>query len=127
MMCEEKLEWTPDALEFLERVPAGPMRVMTRARTELLASKRGEKVVTLSCLKEKYEGWGESSRQQEMQLTWAPAVTERMSRIPEFIRGMLIKEMEAFASAEGLTDITEEFYEKQTSRWMEHMKFHHDS
>ncbi len=31
-MSEEKLERAPEALEFLERVPAGPMREMTQAR-----------------------------------------------------------------------------------------------
>ncbi len=123
---ELSMEWTEEALATLERVPAGHMREMTRRRVELLARTRGETLVTLACVKAKYEGWGEGSPEQKVRMKWAPEVVERVSRIPAFIRGMVIKEVETVAQAEGRTEVSGEFYEKQRSRWMEQMKFHHE-
>ncbi len=48
----QAIPWTEEATTRLQRVPAGFMREMARARIEALAAERGEKVVTLALCEE---------------------------------------------------------------------------
>ena len=40
------------------------------------------------------------------ELTWMPDATERIERIPDFVRGMVVKAVEAYARERGLSEIT---------------------
>ncbi len=122
---EEPLNWTPEAQARLQEVPEGAMRELTRQRVEKLTRQRGESTVTLDLLQEKYRQWWEGSAQATSEMTWTHEAEERMARIPAFVRGMVVKAVEAYAEQHGLAQITLSTVDEAKGFWGKTSHFHH--
>jgi nucleotide-binding universal stress UspA family protein len=114
---EAPLAWTAAAEERLTRVPEGFMRDMTKQRVENLARAEGADTVTLELVQEKYAGWGEGSAKRQAEMEWAPEASARVERIPDFIRGMVVLEIERCAREMGLATVTGAAIDKASESW----------
>ena len=119
------LDWTPEALARLEHVPAGMMRNLTRQRVEVLAAKQGKSSVTPDMIEEKYHQWEEGSARAASDLVWTAEATERVQRIPKFVRGMIVKAVEDYAAREGRGEVTSEMLDEAKGFWGDTGRFHH--
>ncbi|MEE8495120.1 MAG: universal stress protein, partial [Xanthomonadales bacterium] len=123
---QQTLDWTDEAERRLGRVPSGFIRDMTRQRIEAFARKHGATKVTAELMGEKYQEWGEGSRKQGMKMSWSEEAQAKIDRIPDFIRGMAIKEIERCATELGFKEITPEVISKASDTWAGSGKFHSD-
>ncbi|MBI3755585.1 MAG: hypothetical protein HY265_05440, partial [Deltaproteobacteria bacterium] len=121
---ELPLQWNPDAIERLEKIPAGFMRDMTRWRIEKMARQKDLADVTLDLMQEKYDYWAEGSAKVRKKLPWTKEADEKVLRIPAFIRGMVIKEIEALAEKRGLKEVPPELLAEAKEKWGASMEFH---
>jgi radical SAM protein with 4Fe4S-binding SPASM domain len=53
----------------------------------------------------------------EFKLIWEEAAKARLKNIPSFVRGMVVKAVEAFAGSKGLDKVTVELMEEAKARW----------
>lgn len=116
--------WTEEAERVLERVPVGYMRDMTRWRVEEFARAKGCRVITPEVVREKYELWGEGSAKVASQMPWAEEAKRRVEKIPDFVRGMVMKEAERHAIDLGLSQVTPEVLASVKRKWGETFDFH---
>ncbi len=121
---KEQSLWTEEAEKVLERVPSGFMREMSRWRVEDFARKKGCKIITPEEVREKYELWGDGSAKVDSQIPWTEEAKERMERIPTFVRGMVMKEVERHAKELGLNQVTSEVLVSVKNKWGETFDFH---
>lgn len=120
----ESMLWHKDAEARLYRVPVGFMRNLTRQRVEKFVRSKGGALVTLELMNEKYAAWGKGSEVQHQSLVWDEAAQDRLKKIPPFVRGMIMKEIENCARELGAAEVTPEIMEKASAFWAEHRSFH---
>jgi len=120
------LNWTEQAEQRLERIPQGFMRRLTRRQVEQFAREHGETEITMDLMDDKYQQWDEGSKKQTMTMSWSEAAQAKMARIPDFIRGMVVKEVESRATRLGLNEITPEVISKASDAWAASGAFHLD-
>ena len=53
----------------------------------------------------------------EFRLPWEDSAKTRLGNIPSFVRGMVVKAVEAFAQSRGLNQVTVELMEEARARW----------
>ena len=95
------MEWDFEALKRIERVPPGFMRTMTRSRIEQWARHQGYERISLPIVEEKYADWAEGSDGLESELEWSAEAMVRMEKIPDFIRPVVMREIEGHAKESG--------------------------
>jgi proto-chlorophyllide reductase subunit len=118
--------WTKEAETRMERVPDGFMRGMTRKRIEAYAARNGVVEITPRLIEEKYAEWGAGSARQKPKLPWDDAALARTERIPDFVRGMVVLEIERCAREMGLDCVTEAAVDKAGAMWNQAGAFHSD-
>jgi hypothetical protein len=123
----ESLSWDSAAKQRLHRVPEGFMRTMTQRRVEAFARRRGEVVITSELLADKYSEWGAGSAKQSAHLDWDDSAWDRIQQIPEFVRGMVIKEMERCAQQLGVASVTTEVMAHARDSWSDKGVFHSEA
>jgi len=121
------LGWSPLAEARLARVPDGFMRGMTRQRVEAYARERGADTVTLDLVKEKYTDWAAGSAEREPAMDWDADATARIERIPDFVRPMIMMEIERCARGMGLDMVTAAAVDKAGKAWKASGAFHSDT
>ncbi|MBT4160908.1 MAG: universal stress protein, partial [Gammaproteobacteria bacterium] len=121
---DRAIEWNDEALARLERVPEGFMRDMTRKRMEDYAHQHDCDVITPDLMGNKYDDWSKGSEVQEQTLVWEPAAQDRLNRIPPFVQGMVMKEVESHAAGLGTDTVTTEIMETASKNWEGTMTFH---
>ena len=116
--------WTREAEKRMKRIPEGFMREMTRQRIETFARRHGVTTITPALVREKYAEWARGSAKQETSLDWDEAALERINRIPGFVRGMVIMEVERCAKEIGYGSVTDNVIDRATGAWQESGMFH---
>jgi nucleotide-binding universal stress UspA family protein len=120
----QPLPWSEAALQRLQQVPMGYMRDMTRKRVESFARKRGQAEVTEDVMNDKYQQWAQGSSKQEITMSWSASALKKIERIPGFVRGMVIREVECYALDQGVGEITPELISKASDSWAGNGSFH---
>jgi len=123
---QSALHWTDQAEQRLGRIPKGFMRRLTRQQVEQFAREHGEAEITTDLMDDKYQQWDEGSKKQTMTMSWSEAAQAKMARIPDFIRGMVVKEVENRATRLGLNKITPEVISNASDTWANSGAFHMD-
>jgi hypothetical protein len=123
-MEEHALTWDSAARQRLHRVPEGFVRSMTQRRVEIFAQRKGKTVVTLELLEEKYGEWAAGSAKQKAHLNWDDPAWRRIQKIPEFVRGMIIKEVEHCAQQLGVNSVTADVMAHACDSWSDKGVFH---
>lgn len=121
---DENLRWTDGARQMLAKVPQGFTRNLTRARMETYARKNGCSTITPEVIRQKYAEWGKGSDSQQRTMRWDQQALERLEKIPPFIRGMVMKEMELCARDSKAGTVTTQIMDKAGSVWASSSKFH---
>ncbi|NKB59815.1 MAG: universal stress protein UspA [Alphaproteobacteria bacterium] len=123
-MLDGPITWSPEAEIRLTRVPEGFMRDMTRQRVETFARKSGVATITLDLVEEKYASWAEGSAKRKSDMARTPDASARIERIPEFIRPMVVQEIERCAREMGLDIVTGAAIDKAGEAWEGMGAFH---
>lgn len=117
------LPWTEEAVEKMNRIPQGFMRDLTRQRVNVFAKKKGYEEITPAVINEKYDHWSRGvNKDQTMQ--WDQTAFARLQRVPDFVKGMVIKEVEQCARANSVTVVTNELMDRASSNWSSSGSFH---
>ena len=116
--------WTPEAEERVEKVPRGFMRAMARQRIEAFARHHNVRTITPALVDEKYTEWAAGSAKRQMTLPWEETARDRIMRIPGFVRGMVILEVERCAREMGKDTVTGEVIERAYGTWEKAGAFH---
>lgn len=124
MASEESLAWTPEAEARLGQVPEGEVREMTRQRVEVLARQMGLSTVTVELVEDKYLQWEKKSPESGGEMAWTEEAEQRMERVPTFVRGMVVKAIEAYATKQGAAEVTSELVDEAKGSWGETGRFH---
>jgi hypothetical protein len=59
-----------------------------------------------------------------MTMSWSDKALEKIERIPDFVRGMVIKEVERCAADLGLDQITPDVMSRASNTWSDTGSFH---
>lgn len=117
------LPWTKAAEEKITKVPDGFMRDLTRQRVNVFAKKKGYVEITPAVIDEKYDRWADGvSKDQTME--WDQTAFARLQRVPDFVKGMIIKEVEQCARANSATVVTNDIMDRASSTWSSSGSFH---
>ena len=100
------------------------MRDMTKWRIEAFVRKSGSPQVTEELIEQKYQYWGEGSKKIVKELAWNKEAKEKIEKIPPFVRGMVIKEVENEAKRKGEKTVTQEILSSVRTKWSHSMEFH---
>lgn len=121
---KEQSMWTEEAEKMMERIPVGFMRDMTKWRVEEFARQKGYAIITPEVLREKYELWEEGSAKVLSQIPWTEEAKKRIEKIPAFVQGMVMKEVEQHATELGLGQVTLTVLDSVRRKWSETFDFH---
>jgi len=124
---DERLTWDSAAMQRLDRIPEGFIRSMTQRRVEAFARRKGNTVITLELLEEKYAEWAAGSAKQKAHLNWDDPAWQRIQRIPDFVRGMVIKEIEHCAQELGVNTVTPDVMAHASDAWSDMGIFHSET
>jgi hypothetical protein len=124
---EHAFTWTPEAEARLQDVPAF-CRELTRWRVEWTAVKKGlGNEITPDKMDVKYDMWGEVSHQIQAQGTsmpWSDDAEQRITRIPDFVKGQVIQAVEGNARDLGREQVTGEVLDHVIEKWISTGDFH---
>lgn len=118
------LPWDPDAEAALARIPGGFMLDQARQAIELRAGALGKERVDLEAVRAQYAAWDEGAAKVARELIWDDDALARLQRIPPFIRGGVLKEVERRAWDAGLDRVTLDFYAEAVAGWSGGGDFH---
>jgi hypothetical protein len=107
-----EFEWTPDALERLEKTPSF-VQPMIKGGIEAYARKHGYTKITLQVM--------DDSKNAPTGIPWAPDAEKRLENIPDFIRPMARKEIERIAQERGVALVTESLMDEAKTKFMNFM------
>jgi hypothetical protein len=120
------IEWSDQAKAMLDRVPEGFCRDMTIKAAESIAGQGGEQKIEAHFIEQVMQTFQAGSEAANETLPWENAAKARLEKVPEMIRGMLIKEIEGWATREGVTTITEAAVDAVKQKWQQRGAFHLD-
>jgi hypothetical protein len=100
------------------------MRAMTRRRIEAFARRHGAPLVDEALIEEKYAEWAAGSARRDMTLDWDQAARRRIAAIPDFVRGMVVLEVERRARAMGRDRVGVDVIDAAGARWESSGAFH---
>jgi hypothetical protein len=75
-------------------------------------------------MNDKYQQWAEGSSKQKMTMIWSTAALAKIERTPDFVRGMVIREVERCARDQGAKEITPDRISKASDSWASNGSFH---
>jgi len=121
-----KLVWTAEGEARMQSIPAGFMRDLTRKRVEAFARRTGVNLIDNALIDAKYAHWGEGSALQHAEMEWEEDALARVGRIPVFVRGMVIKEIERCAREIGSDIVGQAALDRASHAWESGGTFHSD-
>jgi nucleotide-binding universal stress UspA family protein/rubrerythrin len=113
----EKIDWAEAARAMIEEIPEGFMREMTVWRIETAARRKGRQGVDVPLIETIYREWSEAARTVKQELGWTPEAQARIARVPTFVRGTVVREIEAYTREIGADRVTETTWNSVLDRW----------
>jgi len=120
------LIWTEEGEARMQSVPAGFMRDLTRKRVEAFARRTGVNRIDNALIDAKYEHWAKGSAGQHAEMAWEGDALARVERIPAFVRGMVIREVERCAREIGADVVGQAALDRASHAWEVGGTFHSD-
>jgi nucleotide-binding universal stress UspA family protein len=118
--------WSPRAEAMLDSVPPGFCRDMTRKAAEAIAVKNGLSTIEPHFVQEVLKTFQAGSESSSESMPWELGATERIAKAPDMVRGMLIREIEAWSQRNGLQQVSGEAVDAIKQIWAERGMFHLD-
>jgi len=118
------LPWTSEAEKLIQGLPSGMSRDMTRKAIISIATKNGLKEVTADFVKEVLDTFKSGSSGVIETMPWDEDARDSLSRAPDMVRGMLIKEVEIWAKSNHLSRIDLAAVSSVKNEWQSKGYFH---
>jgi hypothetical protein len=99
---------------------------MTVRATEMIAGQQGLDNIDLLTVESVLGVFTAGSEQVAESMDWSNAARERISRAPDMVRGMLIKEIEAATRRAEQADVSASMVEQVLAEWQNGGAFHLD-
>jgi nucleotide-binding universal stress UspA family protein len=119
-------DWQQGAQERLRRVPEGFCRDMTIKAVESIASLSGCEEIDSDFVTQVMKTFKSGAETVSETMPWDSDARIRISRAPDVVRGMLIKEIEGWAQRNGNDRVDETAVEAVKEVWRERGVFHLD-
>ncbi len=126
---EEKkpnLNWSDQAQQSMNSVPAGFCREMTVKAAETIATQRGLEQIDSDFIQQVMTTFKQGSSQVNESMPWDETARERIARAPDMVRGMLVQEIEGWARREGHERVDTQAVNAVKQVWTERGVFHLD-
>jgi hypothetical protein len=120
------LSWTAGAAALLDNVPEGFCREMARKAVNTIAAQSGGNRITETLFEQVMDTFEAGAAAATQTMDWDAGAMARIERAPETVRGMLIKEVEAWAQRHGIDKVGDEAVEAVKAEWQERGVFHLD-
>ncbi|MCU7931907.1 MAG: universal stress protein [Candidatus Thiodiazotropha sp. (ex Codakia rugifera)] len=118
--------WTTGAKGMLQGVPIGFCRDMTINAAESIARHNGVDAVDEAFLSQVLDTIKNGSAAVETAMQWSDEARLRLQKVPDFVRGMLIREIEGWAVREGKLSIELDALDAVKAAWQQRGVFHLD-
>ena len=118
------LPWTSEAEKIMQGLPEGMSRDMTRNAIISIAAKNGLNEVTADFVKQVLDTFRSGSNNVNEGMHWDKDARDSLSRAPDMVRGMLIKEVENWAHRNNLTHIDLATVSTVKQEWQSKGNFH---
>ena len=119
-------DWQQGARDRLRRVPEGFCRDMTIKAVESIASLSGCEEIDSDFVSQVMKTFKSGAETVSETMPWDSDARIRISRAPDMVRGMLIKEIEGWAQRNGNDRVDETAVEAVKDVWRERGVFHLD-
>ncbi len=123
---ERKPSWQQAATDRLKGVPKGFCREMTIKAVESIASQSGSEEIDADMVSEVMKTFKSGAEAVSETMPWDSDARIRISRAPDMVRGMLVKEIEGWAQRNGNERVDETAVEAVKGEWQERGVFHLD-
>jgi len=94
---DSALPWNSEAEQIMQGLPEGMSRDMTRNAIISIATKNGVNEITAELVRQVLDTFKSGSSQVNETMPWDEDASASLSRAPDMVRGMLIKEVENWA------------------------------
>jgi nucleotide-binding universal stress UspA family protein len=94
---DDGLPWTSEAEDIVQRLPEGMSRDMTRKAVVTIAKKNNLTEITGDFVKQILDTFKSGSKKVSERMEWNDDARDSLSRVPDMVRGMLIREVENWA------------------------------
>jgi len=118
------LEWTAEATARLQAVPEGFCRTLTERAVATLASQNNLRRIEAGFLENVLAVFKNGSQSVEISMSWSPDARARIERAPDAVRGMLVKEIEAWARRNAVAEVDESAVDAVKDEWQARGVFH---
>ncbi|MES9923816.1 MAG: universal stress protein [Candidatus Thiodiazotropha endolucinida] len=118
--------WTAEAKAKLQNVPIGFCRDMTVSAADSIARHQGVETVDDRFLSQVLDTIKNGSAAIETSLPWSEEATLRLQKVPDFVRGMLVREIEGWVDREGGSSVELEAVDAVKAQWRQRGVFHLD-
>ena len=121
-----ELPWSSDADKLLQGLPEGMSRDMTRKAIISIATKNGLKEITTDFVRQVLDTFKSGASSVSETMTWDEEARDSLSRAPDMVRGMLIKEVENWAQHNNCSHIDLATVNTVKQEWQTKGYFHMD-
>ncbi len=121
------LSWSEEAQAALQRVPEGSIRQMAKAAAETIAAESAVNAIDHEFFQSVLETFRKGSGEVVETLDWSDDARTGISRAPEMVRGMLIREIENYAIEQNLSRVEGSTVDQVKARWDDSGYFHQQS
>jgi len=122
----KRIPWSEGAKAYLANIPEGYCREMTRTAIETIAARSKLEQINEDFVDQLMQVFASGSSQIKETLPWDEEARERIAKAPVMIRGMLIKEIEGWASRQQLDRIDKTAVDAVKAEWGKRGVFHLD-
>ncbi len=120
------LAWTEDAEALLDQVPEGFCRDMMRRAAQTIATRSAAARIDVGFVEQVKKVFAAGADGVEETLPWSDEARARIARAPEMVRGMLVKEIEGWATRNHLARVDPAAVEAVKAEWQQGGVFHLD-
>jgi hypothetical protein len=119
-----RLPWSSDAEKIVQSLPEGMSRDMTRNAIVSIAARNGLKEITADTVRQVLDTFKSGSGKVGETMPWDEDARASLSRAPDMVRGMLIKEVENWAHRNNLSRINLATVSAVKQEWQSKGYFH---
>src|SRR3989338_6893751 len=119
-------QWSEEAEQLVQGLQAGMSRDMTRNAIVAIAAKNGLTEITADLVRQVLDTFKSGSADAGETMPWDKDARDSLSRVPDMVRGMLIKEVEKWAQHNKLQHIDLATVNTVKQEWQSKGYFHLD-
>jgi nucleotide-binding universal stress UspA family protein len=121
-----EIGWQQEARDRLQGIPHGFCREMTMKAAESIARQAGSEEIDVNFVNQVMETFKSGAAAVSETMPWDSDARIRISRAPDMVRGMLVREIESWAQRHGGDRVDEAAVEAVKEEWRARGVFHLD-